>query len=170
MPNEPEALGLLALLLLHDSRRRARFREGELLLLADQDRSLWDSARIARGRALLDRALALHGRGPYVLQVAIASLRTQQLRDWFQIAAPYGELARLTGSPVVELICTAALVEAGDLEGALVTLEQLELVIKYRPEESVVKLEPGEPIRLEAAQFDRLSKAFLAEIDTRFVK
>ena len=63
MPDEPEAHGLLALMLLHDARRPARFRDGELVLLADQDRSLWDEERIARGRAALDRALALRGRG-----------------------------------------------------------------------------------------------------------
>ncbi len=127
MPDEPEAHALLAVLLLHDSRRRARIRDGELVLLADQDTSLWDSSQIARGRRLLDRALALHGRGPYVLQAAIAALHTEHPRDWSQIAALYGELARLTGSPVVELNRAAALAEGGDPEGALVMLEQLEL-------------------------------------------
>ena len=68
MPDEPEAHGLLAMMLLHDARREARFRDGDLVLLADQDRSLWDAAQIAEGRAALDRALALRGRGPYVLQ------------------------------------------------------------------------------------------------------
>src|SRR5206468_4426316 len=73
MPDEPEAHGLLAMMLLHDSRREARFRYGDLVLLADQDRSLWDTEQIAAGRAVLDRALALGGRGPYVVQAAIAS-------------------------------------------------------------------------------------------------
>ena len=72
MPDEPEVHGLLALMLLHDARREARFRDGELVLLADQDRALWDAAQIAAGRAALDRALALRGRGPYVVQAAIA--------------------------------------------------------------------------------------------------
>ena len=74
MPDEAEVHGLLALMLLHDSRREARFRDGEIVLLADQDRSLWDGEQIAEGRAVLDRALALHGHGPYVVQAAIASL------------------------------------------------------------------------------------------------
>jgi len=72
MPDEPEVHGLLAMMLLLDARREARFRGGDLVLLADQDRSLWDGAQIADGRAVLDRALALHGRGPYVVQAAIA--------------------------------------------------------------------------------------------------
>ncbi len=100
MPDEPEVHGLLALMLLHDARRAARFRDGELVLLADQDRSLWDAAQIAAGRAALDRALALRGRGPYVVQAAIASLHADEPRDWPQIAALYGELApphRLAG-------------------------------------------------------------------------
>jgi RNA polymerase sigma-70 factor (ECF subfamily) len=82
MPDEPEVHGLLALMLLHDSRRAARFREGDLVLLADQDRSLWDTAQIAAGRAALDRGLALRGRGPYVVQAAIASLHADDPQDW----------------------------------------------------------------------------------------
>jgi len=103
MPDEPEVHGLLAMMLLLDARREARFRSGDLVLLADQDRSLWDTAQIADGRAVLDRALALHGRGPYVVQAAIASLHADEPHDWPQIAALYGELSGLTGSPVVEL-------------------------------------------------------------------
>jgi RNA polymerase sigma-70 factor, ECF subfamily len=103
MPEEPEVHGLLAMMLLHDARREARFRDGEVVLLAEQDRSLWDTAQVLDGRAELDRALALHGRGPYVVQAAIASLHAEEPRDWPQIVALYGELARLTHSPVVEL-------------------------------------------------------------------
>ncbi|HSJ73095.1 MAG TPA: sigma-70 family RNA polymerase sigma factor, partial [Miltoncostaeaceae bacterium] len=103
MPDEPEVHGLMALMLLHDARRAARFRGGDLVLLADQDRSLWDAAQIAEGRASLERALAQRGRGPYVVQAAIASLHAGDPPDWPQIAALYGELSRLTGSPVVEL-------------------------------------------------------------------
>jgi RNA polymerase sigma-70 factor (ECF subfamily) len=127
MPDEPEAHGLLALMLLHDSRRRARFHHGEIVLLADQDRSLWDGDQIERGRAVLDRALALHGRGPYVLQAAIAAVHTEQPADWAQIAALYEELARATGSPVVELNRAAAMAEAGDPAGALAIADRLEL-------------------------------------------
>ncbi len=103
MPDEPEADGLLAMMMIHDSRRDARFRDGELVLLADQDRSRWDTEQITAGRAVLDRAFALGGRGPYVVQAAIASLHVEDPCDWNQIAALYGELARLTGSAVVEL-------------------------------------------------------------------
>ncbi len=127
MPDEPEAHALVALMLLHDSRRRARFRDGELVLLADQDRALWDAAQIAEGRAVLDRALALRGHGPYVLQAAIASLHADQPRDWPQIAALYGELARLSGSPVIELNRAAAVAEADGAEAGLELLDRLEL-------------------------------------------
>jgi RNA polymerase sigma-70 factor, ECF subfamily len=127
MPDEPEVHGLLAMMLLHDSRREARFRCGELVLLADQDRSLWDTAQIAEGRAVLTRALALHGRGPYVVQAAIASLHADEPRDWPQIAALYSELARLTGSPVVELNRAIALTEAQGPEAGLEILERLRL-------------------------------------------
>jgi RNA polymerase sigma-70 factor (ECF subfamily) len=127
MPDEPEVLGLLALMLLHDGRSEARFDAGELVLLADQDRSLWDAAKIADGRALLDRALALRGRGPYVVQAAIASLHADDPRDWPQIAALYAELARLTGSPVVELSRAVAVAEAEGPEAGLDIVERLAL-------------------------------------------
>jgi RNA polymerase sigma-70 factor (ECF subfamily) len=123
MPDEPEVLGLLALMLLHDSRRAARFRDGELVLLAHQDRSLWDDQRIAAGRVALDRALALRGRGFYVLQAAIASLHAEDACDWPQIASLYGELARLSGSPVIELNRAVALAEA---QGPLVGLAAID--------------------------------------------
>jgi len=127
MPDEPEVHGLLALMLLHDARRDARFREGELVLLEDQDRELWDRGRIEAGRASLQRALALRGRGPYVLQAAIASLHADEERDWEQIAALYGELARLTGSPVVELNRAVALAETAGPEAGLEATQDLEL-------------------------------------------
>jgi RNA polymerase sigma-70 factor (ECF subfamily) len=111
LPDEPEIHGLLAMMLLNDSRREARFSGGELVLLADQDRSQWDTTQIAAGRAELDRALALGGRGPFVLQAAIASLHADTHCDWAQIAALYGELTRLTGSPVVELNRAIAVAE-----------------------------------------------------------
>ena len=127
MPDEPEVHGLLAMMLLLDARREARFRGGELVLLADQDRSLWDTAQIADGRAALDRALALHGRGPYVVQAAIASLHAEEPRDWQQIAALYGELARLTGSPVVELSRAVAVAEEQGPEAGLEIVDRLAL-------------------------------------------
>jgi RNA polymerase sigma-70 factor (ECF subfamily) len=127
MPDEPEAYGLLALMLLHDARRPARFRDGELVLLEEQDRTLWDEQLIARGRAALDRALALRGRGPYVLQAAIAALHADEPRDWPQIAALYGELARATGSPVVELNRAVAVAEAEGPEAGLRIADGLDL-------------------------------------------
>jgi RNA polymerase sigma-70 factor, ECF subfamily len=126
-PDEPEVHGLLALMLVNDARREARFADGMVVLLRDQDRSLWDFDQIAEGRAALDRALALGGRGTYVLQAAIALLHVEEPQDWPQLAALYGELARLTGSPVVELNQAAALGEAGEVEVALALVERLEL-------------------------------------------
>jgi RNA polymerase sigma-70 factor, ECF subfamily len=127
MPDEPEVHGLLSLTLLHDARRGARFRNGELVLLADQDRRLWDQRQIAAGREALDRALALHGRGPYVLQAAIASLHAEEPRDWCQIAALYEELGRQTSSPVVALNHAVALAELKGPAAALEAIERLEL-------------------------------------------
>ena len=127
MPDESEAVGLLALMLLNDSRRAARFRDGELVLLDDQDRSLWDEQQIGEGRVLLQRALALQGDGTYVLQAAIADLHLEEPRDWHEIAALYGVLGRLTGSPVVELNRAIAIAETDGPEAALEVLDQLAL-------------------------------------------
>ncbi len=127
MPDEPEVHGLLALMLVNDARRDARFADETVVLLADQDRSLWHVDQIAAGRAALDRALALRGRGPYVLQAAIAVLHLDEPQDWPQLAALYGELAGLTGSSVVELNHAVAVAEAGDVESALALVERLEL-------------------------------------------
>jgi RNA polymerase sigma-70 factor (ECF subfamily) len=128
MPDEPEVGGVLALMLLHDARGASRFGpDGELVLLADQDPSLWDAAQIAAGRAVLDRALALRGRGPYVVQAAIASLHADEPRDWPQIAALYGELTRLTRSPVVELNRAVAVAEADGPAAGLAIADTLDL-------------------------------------------
>ncbi|HEY6890280.1 MAG TPA: sigma-70 family RNA polymerase sigma factor [Solirubrobacter sp.] len=125
MPDEPEVFGLLALMLCHDARRASRFRDGELVLLADQDRALWHRGQIAEGRALLSRALA--SRGPYALQAAIASLQLASPVDWPQVVALYTELAALTRSPVVELNRAVAIAEAGDVAGALAICDALDL-------------------------------------------
>jgi RNA polymerase sigma-70 factor (ECF subfamily) len=127
MPDEPEPRGLLSLMLLHDARRDARFREGGLVLFADQDRSLWKAPQMDEGRAALDRAIALGGRGPYVLQAAIAALHTDETPDWIQIAALYDELAGLTGSPVVELNRAVAVAEVRGPQDALELVEGLDL-------------------------------------------
>jgi RNA polymerase sigma-70 factor (ECF subfamily) len=133
LPDEAEVAGLLALMLLHDSRRAARFADGELVLLADQDRALWDHEQIAAGRSLLDRAIALRGRGPYVLQAAIASLHAVEGEpDWAQIAALYGELARLTPSPVVALNRAVAIAESDGLAAGLEALDALEGLDGYQ--------------------------------------
>jgi RNA polymerase sigma-70 factor (ECF subfamily) len=127
MPDESEVLGLLAMMLLHDARRAARFRDGDLVLLADQDRSLWNAAQIADGQIVLERSLALRGRGPYVIQAAIASLHADEQRDWTQIAALYGELARLTESPVVELSRAVAIAEEQGPAAGLELIDRLAL-------------------------------------------
>jgi RNA polymerase sigma-70 factor, ECF subfamily len=127
MPDEPEVHGLLALMLVNDARRDARFADGTVVLLRDQDRSLWDAGQIEEGRSALDRAVSLGGRGPYVLQAAIAVLHVDEPPDWPQIAALYGVLARRTGSPVVELNRAAAIAEAGDPADALRLVNRLDL-------------------------------------------
>jgi RNA polymerase sigma-70 factor (ECF subfamily) len=128
MPDESEVHGLLALMLLHDSRRRARFTpSGDLVRLGEQDRSLWDVGQIETGRLTLDRALALRGRGGYVLQAAIASLQAEERPDYDQIVALYDELARLTGSPVVALNRAVAVAESGSPAEALAVVDRLDL-------------------------------------------
>jgi RNA polymerase sigma-70 factor (ECF subfamily) len=127
MPDEREALALVALMLLGDSRREARFRDGELVLLDDQDRSLWDRRQIEEARRLLERALSLGGTGPYIVQAAIADLHLAEPRDWEQISLLYGALARMTGSPIVEVNRAVAVAEVEGPEAALAILDRLEL-------------------------------------------
>ncbi len=132
MPDEPEVLGLEALMLLQASRTHARTGAGgELVLLEDQDRSLWDGDLISRGAALLDRAVALRCPGPYQLQAAIAALHAQAAApadtDWRQIALLYRELARLQPSPVVELNRAVAVAMADGPDAGLELLDGLPL-------------------------------------------
>jgi RNA polymerase sigma-70 factor (ECF subfamily) len=127
MPDEAEVHGLLALMLINDARRDARFVEETVVLLRDQDRSLWDADQMEQGRVVLDRAVTLGGRGPHVVQAAIAVLHVEEPQDWPQLAALYGELARITGSDVAELNQAAAVAEAGDPEAALAIADGLEL-------------------------------------------
>jgi RNA polymerase sigma-70 factor (ECF subfamily) len=127
MPDEGEVLALLALMLLHDARRTARLRDGEVVLLDEQDRALWDEQQVGEGRGLLQRAMARGDTGPYVVQAAIADLHLRQPRDWRQIAALYDTLARQTGSPVVELNRAIAVAELDGPEAGLAVLDGLEL-------------------------------------------
>jgi len=148
LPAEPEVLGLLALMLLHEARREARFDGQDLVLLPDQDQSRWDwrqiteardllarawsarawSARAWSGSALLDPALpAPAARGPYALQAAIASLQAETPVDWPQITALYGELADRTGSAVVRLNRAVAIAEADGPAAALAIVDALDL-------------------------------------------
>ena len=101
--------------------------DGDVVLLADQDRSRWDAAELARGRAVLDRAVALGGTGPYVLQAAIAVLHTGDPVDWVRIEALYRRLGEVTGSPVVELNRAVAVAETEGPEAALRLVDSLGL-------------------------------------------
>jgi RNA polymerase sigma-70 factor (ECF subfamily) len=128
LPDEPEVIGLLALMLLHDARREARVGPGgELVLLDDQDRSRWDAARIAEGRALVERALAAGRPGPYQLQAAVAALHDEAATaadtDWAQIAALYAALARMDPSPVVQLNFAVAVAMADRPEVGLAMMD-----------------------------------------------
>jgi RNA polymerase sigma-70 factor (ECF subfamily) len=131
MPDEPEALGLLALMLLHDSRREARTgADGELVLLEEQDRQRWNHEQIEEGKRLLDRALSFARPGPYQLQAAIAAVHASAARpeetDWPQIAALYRELARVDPSPVVELNRAVAVAMATRPEEGLALVERIQ--------------------------------------------
>ena len=127
MPDEAEAHGLLSLMLMGHARSAARFRGDELVLLDDQDRSLWDQAQIEKGRELLERGLALHGRGAYVLQAAITDLHLQEPRDWGEIELLYQRLERITSSPVVTMNRAIAVAELDGPEAGLALLDRLEL-------------------------------------------
>ena len=127
MPDEGEVLALLALMLLHDARREARLRDGEVVLLDEQDRALWDEQQLSDGRHLLQRAMARGNTGPYAVQAAIADLHLQQPRDWQQIAALYETLAGQTGSPIVELNRAIAVAELEGPEAGLTVLDGLKL-------------------------------------------
>jgi RNA polymerase sigma-70 factor, ECF subfamily len=171
MPDEPEVHGLLALMLANDARSEARFAAGELVLLGDQDRSLWDDQKIAGGRTALDRAMALGGRGPYVLQAAIAILHTEEKPDWPQIAALYGELARMTGSPVVELNRAAAIAEAGDPEAALTLVDGLELDgYHYLHATRAELLRRIDRIEESIAAYDRALELVHSDTERRFLE
>jgi RNA polymerase sigma-70 factor (ECF subfamily) len=131
IPRDPETLGLLALMLLHDSRRNARINPtGELVTLEEQDRSLWDREEMQQGFHLVEQALRLQHVGPYQLQAAIAALHahatTFERTDWTEIAALYDRLAGLSPSPVVALNHAVAVAMSEGLELGLVRIDTLE--------------------------------------------
>jgi RNA polymerase sigma-70 factor, ECF subfamily len=131
MPDEAEVLGLLALVLLQDSRRAARVgSDGEIVLLEDQDRSLWNVTRIDEGIRMLDRAVSLRRPGPYQLQAAIAAAHAEG-RPRLEIVALYDALATLHPSPVVRLNRAVAVALAGDVGGGLDLLDEIEGLEEY---------------------------------------
>ncbi len=129
MPREPEARGLLALMLLHDSRRDARVAHGEVVLLEDQDRTRWDHAMIDEGAALVEEALRQGRVGPYQIQAAIAALHARapapEVTDWPQIVALYTVLERIRPTPIVRLNRAVAIAMAGDIPGGLKMMDAL---------------------------------------------
>jgi RNA polymerase sigma-70 factor (ECF subfamily) len=127
MPDEPEALALVALMLMNDGRREARLRDGDVVPFDEQDRSLWNQAQIAEGRRLLQAALARGTAGPYAVQAAIAELHLHQPRDWPQIASLYEALALQTRSPVVQMNRAIAVAEIAGPDAGLRILDELDL-------------------------------------------
>jgi RNA polymerase sigma-70 factor (ECF subfamily) len=127
--DDAESIGLLALMLLQHSRRDTRMRDGALVTLEEQDRTLWDREAIAQGLALVERALALHNIGPYQLQAAIAALHSRARKaaetDWQQIAALYESLMRFNPSPVVALNWAAAIAMSGDIDEGLSRIDAI---------------------------------------------
>ena len=131
MPDEPEAVGLLALMLLHDSRRMARVDErGDMVLLDDQDRALWDRDQIDRGIELVEQSLRRGRPGPYQIQAAIAAIHAEAASpddvSWQEIAALYGELLAMQPSPVVELNRAVAIAMSQGPEAGLTLIDPLE--------------------------------------------
>jgi RNA polymerase sigma-70 factor (ECF subfamily) len=131
MPDEAEVHGLHALLLFQDARRDARVRDGELVLLEEQDRSLWDRERIAAGDEALARAISLRAPGPYQLQAAIAAAHSGDESDWPAIALLYERLAEHTPSPVVELNRAVAVAMAEGPEAGLELIDCIEGLDRY---------------------------------------
>ena len=132
MPDEPEVLGILALMLFHDSRREARTdAAGDLVLLEDQDRSLWDAGRIEEGRRVLERAARMRRPGPYQLQAAIAAVHAEETTDWGAIATLYERLDELAPSPIVELNRAVAVAMADGLDQGLGLIDEIQGLDDY---------------------------------------
>jgi RNA polymerase sigma-70 factor (ECF subfamily) len=171
MPDEPEVHGLHALLLLQDARRDARVRDGRLVLLADQDRALWDRARIAAGTQALARAASLRAPGPYQLQAAIAAAHGYDGSDWSLIAHLYERLAAMTPSPVIELNRAVAVALAEGPAAGLALVDSIEdldgyyLLHSARADMLERLNRPGEA----AAEFERASALAPSEVEREFL-
>ena len=162
MPDEPEALALLALMLLHDSRRDARVDEaGELVLLEDQDRSRWDREEIAEGSGLVERALALGGGpGPYALQAFIAAEHGRPGGpDWARVAGAYDRLLAVQGGPVVALNRAVAVAMARGPEAGLALMDELAERARRLPPAALGARRPAAPARPPRRGGGRLSSA-----------
>jgi len=173
MPDEPEALGLVALLLLHDSRTAARYSPaGDVVLLDDQDRARWDRAEIAEAVGLLDRALRLGSPGPYQLQAAIAALHTEPETDWRQIALLYNRLLDFTPSPVVELNRAVAVAMAHGPEAGLALADSIEGLDEYYLLHSTRAdlLRRLEQDAAAAAAYDRALALAPSEVEREFLR
>ncbi len=171
MPDEAEAHGLHALLLVQDARRDARVSPaGELVLLEEQDRELWDADEIAQGTSALERALALRLPGPYQLQAAIASLHFEEETDWAQIALLYGRLAELSPSPVVELNRAAAVSFADGPDTALELLDGihgLDGYYLYHSTRADLLRRLGQPA---ASEYERALELAPTEVEREFLR
>ena len=172
LADEPEAYGLLALMLLHDSRRAARVVDGQVVPLAEQDRTLHDQTKIDAGRAALDRALALRlAAGPYVLQAAIASLQADEEIDWDEVVVLYERLEELTGSPVVALNRAVAVAEAGDHARALDLIDALDLGdYRYLPSTRAELLRRLGRTDEARSEFERALALATTEAERRFLE
>ena len=171
MPDEAEAHGLHALLLLQDARRDARVSgDGELVLLADQDRTRWDGDEIEQGRRALERALMLRIPGPYQLQAAIASLHFEAETDWPQIALLYGRLAELAHSPVVELNRAVAVAMADGPAAGLELLDGiagLEDYYLYHSTRADLLRRLGQP---SASEYERAVALAPSDVERAFLR
>lgn len=172
MPDEPEVFGLLALMLLQDSRRAARVdKDGEIVLLEDQDRSLWDRNRIDEGLRMLERAVSLRRAGPYQLQAAIAAAHAND-RPWSEIVLLYDRLAELDPSPVVHLNRAVAVALAGNVDEGLAILDEIEGLDDYHLLHAArADFYRRVDLRPEAAAEYRLALELTAnESETRFLE
>ncbi|MBO2450055.1 sigma-70 family RNA polymerase sigma factor [Actinomadura barringtoniae] len=171
MPDEPDARALLALMLLHDSRRAARVRDGEIVPLHEQDRALWNDAQIEEGKALLDHAVRLGARGAYSVQAAIAALQTETPIDWPAVAALYDRLHELTGSAVVALNRAVAIAEVEGPAAALAIVDELDLgEYRYFHSTRAELLRRMDDVAGALAAYERALDLSTTEVERRFLE